>query len=383
MRVAIFTDTYLPQINGVSKTLYKLKQYLDKEEIEYRFFVPGNDLKADLIQNIITFQSFNFFLYPDCKIALPNNQMIKNVLSKFKPDLIHCTTPFSLGLTGMKYAKDNNIPLVSSYHTSFDKYLEHYKLQFLEKPLWHFFRWFHSYCEINFCPSEETRKELKKQGINNIEIWGRGIDTQKFSTNYYSAEYRKNLGVVDENILLYVGRIAAEKELDVLLAAVKILNRKKLNYKLLLVGDGPIRARLESLQLPNVIFTGYKSGEELQTIYASADLFLFPSSSETYGNVILEAMASGLPVIAPFAGGVKENLIHQYNGLAFQAGDAEDMAIAAERLLKDNQLKLHLRDNALQHSLSKSWDSVFKNLFAHYQLIIDRSREVRNKVKSM
>jgi glycosyltransferase involved in cell wall biosynthesis len=162
--------------------------------------------------------------------------------------------------------------------------------------------------------------QLQEKGFDNLAFWKRGIDPDQFSPDQRQEEFRRMLGLSDEKILLYVGRISAEKELDVLMEAAEDLNRRRLKYKLVLVGDGPYRQELESREIPNVIFLGYKSGKELQCIYASSDIFVFPSSSETYGNVILEAMASGLSVVAPYAGGIKENLIDRYNGLAFAGG---------------------------------------------------------------
>lgn len=371
MKVAIFTDTFLPQVNGVTNTLYQMKGYMDKKGIEYRFAVPGDRFNEDFFQKTISFQSFNFFLYPECKISLPRYQEVRETMGRFNPDVIHIVTPFSLGLTGLKYAKDAGIPLVSSYHTNFPQYLRYYNFDFLENALWHFFRWFHSNSCINFCPSRDTLTMLYEKGIRNLEVWGRGIDTQRFSPAFRSEKLRFEHGVKRDTLLLYVGRIAPEKELSVLMDAVDILNAKGLMFKLLVVGDGPSRQELEDKNPGNVVFTGYKSGLELQRYYASSDIFVFPSGTETYGNVILEAMASGLPVVAAYSGGIKENLMDMYNGIAFEPGDSEAMAAAIQTLIQDKMLRERLAENARSYSQFRSWDSIFDNLFQKYRELIE------------
>lgn len=177
MRIAIFTDTYAPQVNGVTKTLKKLKEHLEKSGIEYKFFVPaeGNPLDNG---GTISFYSIRFHLYPECKIALPRYGEVKQALDSFKPDLIHLVTPFSVGLMGLKYARENNIPIVSSYHTNFVEYFKFYKLQILESFCWKYFVWFHSFSQINFCPSFDTLERLKKKGITNHTKPGKGGEIQ-------------------------------------------------------------------------------------------------------------------------------------------------------------------------------------------------------------
>lgn len=369
MKIAIFTDTFLPEINGVTKTLSKMKNYLDTTNIEYKFFIPGTENEKK--DNIVSFSSFNFFLYPERKIAIPRYREIRKNLDEFKPDLIFIVTPFAIGLTGFRYAKEKGIPVVSNYSTDFPRYLKHYKLEILENAVWSFFRWFHSFSYINLCPSIATKTDMEKHGITNIELWGRGIETSEFSPEKRSKDLRKKYCDEDEKVLLYVGRVAPEKELEVLMDAVKILNKKNLKFKLLVIGDGPSKQEFENQNIENVVFVGYKTGEELKTYYASADIFAFPSSSETYGNVVLEAMASGLPVVAPFAGGVQENLIDMENGMAFDVGDSEDMAEKIESLLKDEELIARFSKKARNHTLTKNWNEIYTNLFSRFNQVVE------------
>jgi len=369
MKIAIFTDTFSPEINGVTKTLSKMKSYMDNYGIKYKFFVPGDETEKK--ENIVSFSSFRFFLYPERKIAIPRYREIKSNLDDFNPDIIFIVTPFAIGLTGFRYAKERGIPVVSNYSTDFPKYLKHYRLEILENTVWTFFRWFHSYSYINICPSIATKQDMEEHGIKNVELWSRGIETSEFSPQKRSKELREKYCNNDEKLLLYVGRIAPEKELNVLIDAIKILNKRNLKIKLLVIGDGPSKQGFEEENVENVIFVGYKTGEELKCYYASADIFTFPSSSETYGNVILEAMASGLPVVAPFAGGVRENLIDMENGMVFDSGNSEDMADKIERLVLDEKLKDILSKNARKHTLSKSWDIIYSDLFKRFNEVIE------------
>lgn len=373
MKIAIFTDTFFPQINGVSHTLNKMQQFMIQNNIEYRFFIPCYDERTahSSSSNIISFPNIPFFLYPECKFSFPSIKVIHQVIASFQPDLIHVITPFPIGFIGAQYAKIYDIPLVCSYHTDFPSYLKFYRLTFLEEMIWKFFKWFHSYSNLNLVPSTETAQQLKQKGINDIQIWSRGIDCNDFSPVKRNEEVRKQYGIEDEFVLLYVGRLAVEKELDVLLKAVQILYTNKMNFKILFVGEGPLSEELKASQIPNIIYTGYKQKEELQQIYAASDLFVFPSRYETYGNAVLEAMASGLPVIAPFSGGIKENLINGYNGLIFEAGNWIDFAEKIQQLYQEPTLIKEMRIHAREHALRRNWKDVFAKLFTDYQKVID------------
>ncbi len=370
MRIAVFSDTVFPQINGVSRVLAKYLEYMDDKNIEYMLFVPEKKSANDK-DNIIHLGGRKFFLYPEIKLALPRYSKISAYLDAFQPDMIHLLTPFSLGLAGLRYARARIIPLVSSYHTNFDQYLDYYGMPFLLKPTHKYLQWFHSFSQINFCPSRATLAELSDLGIKNLEVCPNGVDLEEFSPAYRNSATRQSLlGENEKPILLYVGRIAPEKNLEVLIKAVSILNDREAPFKLVLVGDGPSRQKWENINIDNVAFLGYKSGRALQEIYASADLFVFPSTTETFGNVILEAMASGLPVVAARAGGVQDNLIDMYNGLSFQPGDPYDMAQAIHQLLSEPDLRARLTCNASQYALSKTWSEIFSEFFTHLDLLL-------------
>ncbi|MGI6469476.1 MAG: glycosyltransferase family 4 protein [Syntrophomonadaceae bacterium] len=361
MRIAVFSDTYYPQVNGVSVILGKMKDYMQRHNIEYLYFVPGDTAEP----GVFAFGGTKFPLYPELLITMPSYHKIASLMDQFRPDIVHLATEFSLGWQGMKYALRHDLPVTSTYHTNFVQYLRYYKLPFLEKPGWRYLRWFHRRCQINFTPSISTLRLLEQHGIPNLRHCPHGIDSELFNPLYRSEKLRSGYLDSPEGILLlYVGRIAPEKDLEVLLKAAALLNQHGLQYKLLMVGDGPSRRKLENLNIDNVLFLGYKHGQELYDLYASADIFVFPSVTETFGNVVLEAMASGLPVVAALAGGVEDNLLPGKNGLAFKPGEAFDMAQKIEKLMTDKELRLTLSKGALEHARSRSWDGILADFFA-------------------
>lgn len=372
LKIAIFTDTFLPQINGVTNTLDRLTKHFNKNNIEYRLFAPKDDKSYENKSNVYNFASIRFFLYPELRFALPDINKMKSIIKEFNPDLIHVVTPFSIGLCGLKIAKDLNIPLVSSYHTNFSEYLEYYNLKFVDHLLWKYIRWFHNHSIINYCPSMDTKQKLLEHGIKNIEIWGRGIDTELYNPSYRNNNIRDVYGIKEKTILLYVGRLAREKDLDTLAHAFSVLShRHNNNIHLIIAGSGPYEDRLRSIIKRSVTFTGYIKAKKLAEIYASSDIFVFPSVTETYGNVILEAMASGLPVVASMSGGISENLINGYNGLEAGAKQTRDYIDKIEALILDTKLRKKLGIQAREYALSKSWDSVFDRLIESYKHVIN------------
>ncbi len=372
MRIAIFSDTFSPQVNGVSNTLNHMRAYMDAHGISYRFFVPGSgDMNTLSDPDIIRYDGFKLFLYPECRIAMPQYHEVCTQMDAFKPEIIHLVTPFSMGLMGLRYARATGIPLVASYHTNFPEYMRYYHFPILETPAWWYMRWFHSFSAVNLVPSRDTLLHLEKHKFSRLSIWGRGIDCTLFSPKMRDMSIREKYGIGHETLLIYVGRLAPEKEIPVLLKAVERLNQKGLQFSLLLVGEGPERQALEGWGLPNVRFVGYQSGHALRALYASADIFVFPSPSETYGNVLLEAMASGLPVVSVYGGGVKDNLIHRYNGLSVECGNDLEMSKAVARLILNQSLRKQLATGARSHAHSRSWDWVFMELFECYDRIVE------------
>ncbi|MCG8499938.1 MAG: glycosyltransferase family 1 protein [Firmicutes bacterium] len=368
MKIAFFTDTFLPQINGVTKTLARLIKYLDKKGIEHLVFAPDHHEEDFFTYNVERFLSFKFFLYPECRLSIPNFFRIHKKLNAFRPELIHIATEFNMGLAGLQYGKTKEVPIVSSYHTNFSKYLQYYGLEFLENALWNYMQWFHNQCSINLCPSHETKKMLENKGVNHLGIWTRGIDCEEFKPEFRSQALRESLGAADKIVLLYVGRISIEKDLDILFDSFKNINQKYYDkVSLVITGDGPMLSKFKTEAPDNVIFTGYKQGRELAEIYASADIFMFPSTTETFGNVVMESMASGVPVVSVAVGGIKDNLLDGHNGLICKPRNVQDFTQAAMRLIEDRVLRVELGYQARQYALMRSWKNVFDKLISDYE----------------
>ncbi len=375
MRIAYFTDTYLPQINGVSNTLEKLGNYLSNKDINHMFFAPDynekviNPTKSPLAR----FKSISLPFYPECRLSLPLYAKLCRLADKFKPDIIHLTDPFGIGLAGLRYAKERGIPVVYCFTNNFYVFLKYYNLWYLEEIIWGFFKWFHGFSKLNFCPSQDTMQVLKSKGIDNLRIWSRGIDIAKFNPNLRNLDIRYRLGAENKLIFLYVGRMAAEKDLDILMESIDVVNSDYADkVQFVFVGDGPYAKSVKECPHDNVVFTGYLKGRELSEIYASSDVFVFPSSTETFGNVVLEAMASGLPVITVNSGGVKESVVNEYNGLMCIPRDSGSFTKAIVRLIEDKKLKETLSTNAREYSTTKSWNRIFDQLLFDYYSVLEK-----------
>lgn len=375
MRVALFTDTYLPEVNGVAKTLGRWAEYLRSQGIPCKVFAPTAEsrLSADRT-SVERFFSVPFLLYPECKFAVPNPVNIKKTLRDFMPTLIHVATPFNLGLYGSHYARKRGIPLVASYHTHFDQYLSYYKLQWMEPMLMKYMSWFHSACRKVYVPSQSTMEHLRPHGFPEMEIWGRGVQSDRFHPDVDRDAVLASFGIrPDKFIVLYVGRLALEKSIDVLLSSFRnVPEPQKSAMELVIAGDGPLYEELASTigaEEP-IRLLGFVHGRRLSELYAAADVFLFPSATETFGNVVLESLASGTPVIGADAGGVRDNVRHGSTGWLCPPGDAAAFTRALLALYADAGLRARLGAAGREYALSQSWDRIFGKLLDSYRSVL-------------
>ncbi|MEC0167523.1 glycosyltransferase family 1 protein [Paenibacillus graminis] len=376
MRLALFTDTFLPQTNGVARTLGQLTAHLNRRGIEHLLFTPKSAPEDSYPDPVRPVASIPFFLYPECRLALPSMSSIQSQLNAFQPDLLHMSTPFNIGLCGLRYAHRQGLPHVASYHTHFDRYLEYYRMRRIVPLYWRYMKWFHRSCGATFAPSWETAEILREQGFERLRLWSRGIDCRQYSPDKrQAASVKERYGIAVPLVLLYVGRIAPEKDIATLLHALQLLPESvAAGVHLLVVGDGPLLPELRARAPRNVTFTGAKHGEELAELYASADLFVFPSSTETFGNVVLEAMASGLPVVAAGAGGSKELVMPGVTGVLFQPHDPGSLAEELCRMSSDSMLRTAMGSEGRRQALGRSWEQIFDGLIRDYEEIIDSRR---------
>src|SRR5262245_52180320 len=291
LRIAVVTETYPPEVNGVAKTAARFVEGLRGLGHEVQVMRPRQSA-AD--QGDVLLRGISIPCYSDLKIGLPAKRALQRMWSFRRPDIVHIVTEGPLGWSALQAAAKLKLPVVSDFRTNFHSYSSHYGVGWLKKPILSYLRRFHNRTLCTIVPTAAMRGELAALGFQRLRVIARGIDTQLFSPARRDAGLRASWGAgPDESVLLYVGRLAAEKNLSTVVAAYE----KAAGTKLVLVGDGPERRDLQA-RLPNAVFAGIRTGVDLAAHYASGDLFLFPSLTETYGNVTLEAMASGLAVVA-------------------------------------------------------------------------------------
>lgn len=368
MRIALFTETFLPKVDGIVTRLSHTVDHLQRAGDQVLVVSPDGGLQDYKGAKIFGVPGFPLPLYPELKLALPRPS-IRQELSDFRPDLIHIVNPAVLGLGGLYYAKSLEVPLVASYHTHLPKYLEHYGLGMLEGLMWELLKAVHNQAEINLCTSTAMQDALTSHGIERVEVWQKGVDTELFHPSLASREVREHLsqGHPDSPILLYVGRLSAEKEID----RIKPVLQAIPNARLALVGDGPYRQELEKhfADTPTH-FVGYLTGKDLGAAFASADAFIFPSRTETLGLVLLEAMASGCPVIAANAGGIPDIVTDGVNGYLFDPQDEQGAITATQRLLGQQQEREALRHNARQEAERWGWAAATRQLQGFYRAVL-------------
>ncbi|MCX5761225.1 MAG: glycosyltransferase family 1 protein [Gemmatimonadetes bacterium] len=373
-RVAIFTDTFAPQVNGVARTLDRLAEALRERggsATVVTVDMPASEAEAlPEDRDVVRWPAVPFWAYPELRIAAPRVREARRLLRALKPDVVHVATPFGIGLAARAAALAEGIPLVSSYHTDFSSYLSHYGLQALSGVAWPYLRWFHNSAHRTFVPTEIGAEALRAQGFQRLRVWARGVDLIRFSPRYRSQALRTAMGVGERDILLVsVGRLAAEKGVDTILAAAaRLVATGGPKVRVAFAGDGPAESRYRASAPPGTVFAGRLTGDALSEFYASADGFIFASTTDTFGNVLLEAMASGLPIIAPDAGATTE-VAHAGNAMLVPAHDPAALASAMQRLASDASLRQTMREQALECAASRDWGRVWDGLFAEYALV--------------
>jgi len=378
MRIALITDTFLPKVDGIVTTLVQTVRELTRLGHQVLIFSPDGGLTEFEESTIVGMKSIAFPLYPELKLSLPRASM-RQTISEFKPDLIHVAEPALLGIAGLYYGGGVNggglgLPLVISYHTDLPKYMHYYKLGFLEPWVWSILRFRHNRATINLCTSVTVAREMERHGILHVALWPGGVDAERFQPNRRSDAMRERLtqGQPDSPLLLYVGRLSAEKGLEDL----KPILEANPGARLALVGDGPHRKALQHhfAGLP-VAMPGFLRGDDLAAAYASADVFVMPSRTETLGLVVLEAMAAGLPVVAARAGGIPEMIEQGVSGFLF---DNVAQAIGSiGPLLASPETREAIGKVARAEAIRRSWQKATEILLEHYRAACQQQNVVR------
>ena len=369
MKIAFFTETFLPKVDGIVTRLTKTIEFLTKNGDEVIVFCPEGCPDSYKGATIVGVAAMPLPLYPELKLGLPG-PAVSDKLEAFKPDLIHVVNPAVLGLGGIWLAKTNNIPLIASYHTHLPKYLEHYGMGMLEPLLWELLKAAHNQALLNLCTSTAMVNELEEKGIQRTALWQRGVDTTNFRPELRSEKMREKLfGKYQktDSLLIYVGRLSAEKQIE----RIKPVLDNIPGACLALVGDGPYRGQLEKIfENTQTSFIGYLSGEELASAYASGDIFLFPSSTETLGLVLLEAMAAGCPVIGANKGGIPDIIDDGINGCLYNPDEKDNgersLIEATKKILVDNNKKETMRKEARKEAEKWDWNQATLQLQKYY-----------------
>lgn len=368
MRIAIVTETFAPATDGIVTRLTNF--VLRFKELGHEVIVISPNLGIDNYKGIPVYglDGITVPLYGSRPWGLPSTQ-VRTILEDFQPDIVHAVNPFSLGTSGVHYANKLDIPLMGSYHTHMPNYLDHYNLQIFKPLLWEHIRLWHNKCDFNITVSESLMDELNAQNVTTQDVLPRGIDLDNRHPDYFDQDLHDQLTGQDpsKKLLFYIGRLAAEKDIDHL----RVIFDHRDDITLAIVGDGPDRDRLEEVFAgTDTHFLGFKHGEELSRAFATGDAFIFPSTSETFGLVISESMASGVPVFAAKSEPTCEQISHKETGIIYEAGNGASLMAALENL--DNSLLMQkIALKARSEALNYTWDNATHKMLDFYEETIE------------
>jgi phosphatidylinositol alpha 1,6-mannosyltransferase len=363
-RVAIFAEAFLPKVDGVSKSAFLTLHYLQQTGRDVLVFAPDIAPKHIGSTRVIPLPSLGVPLAPETRMALPN-PIIACQLQEFQPDLIHMFSPAMMSVSGMIAGRRMKVPIVANYQTDLPGYTRHYGIDFMENITRSWLRYIHNGCHLTLVPSNYTAAELRQHGFKRLRRWGRGVNGDRFHPEHCSPGWRERLlnGRDPDSLLcIYAGRLASEKRVDLLLEVARLPG-----VALTLIGDGAAREELEVLfDGTGTHFTGYLFGEDLPAALASADVFLFTGPSETFGQVVQEAMASGLPTIVTGEGGVRDLVIDEETGIVC-AHNAEAFSAAVRRLRDDPVRRRRMAHQARKVAEQRPWEAILAQLEDHYR----------------
>jgi glycosyltransferase involved in cell wall biosynthesis len=358
MRIAVVTETWPPEVNGVALTLSKLVHLLSQRNHTIQLIRPRqdkNDSGADQTGwSELLMKGLPIPHYPQLKLGLPSKKALVKAWSHKRPDLVHIATEGPLGWSALQAARVLRLPVTSDFRTNFASYSKHYGVGWLSKPIMAYLRKFHNRTACTMVPTHALKTQLQSCGFDNLRVVARGVDTQLFHPHQRSEALRQSWQADQGTIvLLSVGRLAAEKNLDLIVTTYQSLQQSGRPVRLVFAGDGPYRSALQA-RCPDAYFMGMCSHEKLAALYASADLFLFPSLTETFGNVTLEALASGPPVLAYDCAAATELIKDTYNGWLVEGEDPQRYVLKALEITQHANTLAHARQHT--HTSIHQWD---------------------------
>lgn len=369
-RIALFTGNYVNIVDGVSLTLNRLVAHLNTQGHEVVVFGPeGPERALAPTGEFVGLPSISAIMQPEYRFALRMPRAARSRLRSLKPELIHIATPDRIGHWAIDYGRKHGLPVVTSFHSNIVSYLEYIPvLRHFQSAGWWYFRRFYRRCDHIYVPTASMADELRAHGIDKgLRLWPRGVDTQRFSPEHRDLAWRRTLGIGDdEALVLFVARLRWEKNLKVLAQTISSLEQQKIPHRSVIVGDGIARQSLQDM-LPNSIFCGRLEGPELSRAYASADLFLYPSATETFGNVILEAMASGLACVGADAPGSRSVALEGQTALLAPPTEVPRFVQHCKTLLSDDELRQGFARKAREHACTLSWPAAMQRMEEYYE----------------
>ncbi|MCB1757117.1 MAG: glycosyltransferase family 1 protein [Gammaproteobacteria bacterium] len=359
--LAFVTETWRPDINGVAISCGKIVDGLHGLGAKIQLIQPVlESADAEPQYDVRTVGGFRLPFYPDVTAGVSSKQKLAQIWSAERPDLVVIVTEGLLGRSALQVAKKMNIPSITEYHTHFQLYGKHYGVGFMEPVIRRYLRRFHNNSRVTLVPTEEIRQELNKQGYHNVVTLARGVDTELFDPNRRSEQLRRRWGLEpDQLAVIHVGRMAAEKNIQLAVKTFRRIQQVNPRARFILVGDGPLRKQLET-ENPDFVFCGMQDGEQLAVHYASADLFLFPSMTETFGNVLLEAMASALPVVCFDYAAAKRYVHDHYNGRKVAYGYEPQFITTAMELANNQAVCRSIGNYARVSVMNHGWESIYR-----------------------
>lgn len=403
MKVCLITETFLPQVNGIVRTLEKIVKHLEANGHETLIIALGDGEDQYSKTPIVRVPGVKFCLYEELHLVAPQDDWVKKFVDKFdlaqipaaivqsllpmphpivektfeefKPDVVHLVTPATLGAVGFYYVDQHEIPCISSYHTDLTSYASQYQMPYLETLIDATNKLIYNRTDRVLAPSKSSKKQLKRAGVRNVGIFGRGVDTNLFNPKHKSkrSEVLTKHGLDPEKkTIMFSGRLAEEKSIPILIEAFKAFY-KDYDLQLMIVGDGPLKKTLsKQLKKTPHVFTGMHKGEDYAELFGAADIFAFPSKTETFGQVVLEAMASGLPVLGFDAPGVRDLVVDQVSGLLAPEHDNDGFKASLKKLLDNPQEAQSYGEAGREEATKRSWTNILDELIAEYESVITK-----------
>ena len=376
LRIAIVTETFPPEVNGVAMTLGRIVDGLLRRGHSVQLVRPRQARESSVptpeCLDEVLCQGIQLPAYKELRFGLPMKSRLIKIWKSKRPDIVHVATEGPLGWSAVAAARKLQLPVTSSFHTNFHSYSQHYGMGLLKAPIESYLRKLHNRTEATMVPTKALVHELQDRGFKNVTLLSRGVSTDHFTPAKRSQELRANWGAgVDDVVVLLVGRLAKEKNVELVISAFRAIKLQLPGARLVFVGDGPMRKQLEN-NCPEAIFAGVRKNEELAVHYASADLFLFPSLTETFGNVVPEALASGLAVLSYAIAGAKELIITEQNGVLVAPGEELEFVDAAVKLATNMQKQQRLRQTAAASVAHLGWESIYNSFVETLSGVLER-----------